>query len=110
MIILIVDDEPGSRLMVSSAVRKLGHAVVEAEDGEDGWERFQADGPDVVITDWAMPGIGGTELTRRIRSLEGGGYTYIMVLSARADEHAQRDAVRAGADDVLAKPLDPAEL
>ncbi|MDA0174099.1 response regulator [Solirubrobacter taibaiensis] len=110
MNILIVDDEPGSRLMVSSAVRRLGHEVVEAEDGSDGWQRFQAGRPEVVITDWAMPGIDGTELTRRIRSLEGGGYTYIMVLSARADEHAQRDAVRAGADDVLAKPLDPAEL
>ena len=67
-------------------------------------------GPKCVITDWAMPGFDGTELTARIRSLEGGGYTYIMVLSARADEYAQRDAVRAGADDVLAKPLDPAEL
>src|SRR6478735_1567525 len=96
--------------MVSSAVRKLGHAVVEAEDGDEGWQRFQAGRPEVVITDWAMPGFDGTELTRRIRSLEGGGYTYIMVLSARADEHAQRDAVRAGADDVLAKPPDPAEL
>ena len=108
--ILIVDDEPGSRLMVSSAVRRLGHEAVEAEDGDDGWQRFEAGRPEVLITDWSMPGIDGTELTRRIRSLEGGGYTYIMVLSARADEHAQRDAVRAGADDVLAKPLDPAEL
>ena len=110
MNILIVDDEPGSRLMVSSAVRRLGHEAVEAEDGNDGWQRFQAGRPEVLITDWSMPGIDGTELTRRIRSLEGGGYTYIMVLSALADEHAQRDAVRAGADDVLSKPADPAEL
>ncbi len=43
-------------------------------------------------------------------SIEGGGYTYIMVLTARADEDASREAVRAGADDVLAKPPDPAEL
>ena len=110
MNILIVDDEPGSRLMVSSAVRRLGHEAVEAEDGNDGWQRFQAGRPEVLITDWSMPGIDGTELTRRIRSLEGGGYTYIMVLSARADEHAQRDAVRAGADDVLSKPLEPVQL
>lgn len=96
--------------MVASAVRRLGHEVVEAEDGEDGWRRFGAERPQVVITDWAMPGLDGTELTSRIRALESGGYTYVMVLSARADEHAQRDAVRAGADDVLAKPADPAEL
>jgi two-component system chemotaxis response regulator CheY len=108
--ILIVDDEPGTRLMVASAVRRLGHEVVEAEDGDDGWARFAGEHPQVVITDWAMPGLDGTQLTARIRSIAGGGYTYIMVLSARADEHAQREAVRAGADDVLAKPLDPAEL
>ncbi len=63
-----------------------------------------------MITDWAMPGLDGTELTARVRSVAGGGYTYIMVLSARVDEQASREAVRAGADDVLAKPPDPAEL
>jgi CheY-like chemotaxis protein len=108
--ILIVDDEPGTRLTVASVVRRLGHEVVEASDGADGWRRFSQDRPQVVITDWAMPGLDGTELTRRIRALAGGDYTYIMVLSARADEDAQRDAVRAGADDVLVKPPDPAEL
>lgn len=110
MKILIVDDEPGTRLMVASTVRRLGHEVVEAEDGNHGWRQFDAERPDVLITDWAMPGIDGTELTSRVRAVEGGGYTYIMLLSARADEHASRDAVRAGADDVLAKPPDPAEL
>lgn len=110
MKILIVDDEPGTRLMVASAVRRLGHEVVEAEDGTDGWRRFEREQPDVMITDWAMPGLDGTELTTRVRGLENGTYTYIMVLSARADELAQRDAVRAGADDVLVKPADPAEL
>ena len=94
MKILIVDDEPGTRLMVASAVRRLGHAVVEAEDGDEGWQRFQAGRPEVVITDWAMPGIDGTELTARIRVARGRRYTYIMVLSARADEHAR--ATRCG--------------
>ncbi len=96
--------------MVASAVRRLGHEVIEAEDGDDGWRRCAVERPHVVITDWAMPGLDGIQLTARIRSIEDGSYTYIMMLSARADEHAQREAVRAGADDVLAKPPDPAEL
>src|SRR5690242_14288209 len=96
--------------MVAAMIRRLGHEVVEAEDGNDGWRRFEAERPEVVITDWAMPGLDGTELTARVRAIEGGGYTYIMILSARADEQASRDAVRAGADDVLAKPPDAAEL
>jgi CheY-like chemotaxis protein len=109
MEILIVDDEPGTRLMVAAAVERLGHRVTQAQDGTEGWRAFQARQPEVVISDWAMPGLDGTELTARIRGVEG-GYTYIMILTARADEDAARDAVRAGADDVLAKPPDPAEL
>ena len=72
MKILIVDDEPGTRLMVASAVRRLGHDIVEAEDGTDGWRRFEREQPDVMITDWAMPGLDGTELTTRVRANESG--------------------------------------
>src|SRR5262245_28202582 len=109
MKILIVDDEPGTRLMVATAVERLGHAVLQAQDGNEGWEAFALHRPEVVITDWAMPGLNGTALSGRIRAAKG-GYTYIMLLTARADEDASREAVRAGADDVLAKPPDPAEL
>ena len=109
MKILIVDDEPGTRLMVATAVERLGHDAVQAEDGEEGWRVFAAERPEVVITDWAMPGLDGTGLVARIRAVEG-GYTYLMLLSGRVDEGASREAVRAGADDVLAKPPDPAEL
>lgn len=109
MKILIVDDEPGTRLMVATAVQRLGHSVLQAADGEEGWQAFALHRPEVVITDWAMPGIDGTELTRRIRATEA-AYTYIVVLTARADEDAAREAAQAGADDVMSKPPVPAEL
>jgi diguanylate cyclase (GGDEF)-like protein len=109
MKILIVDDEPGTRLMVAAAVERLGHRALQAESGAEGWSAFQTFHPEVVVTDWAMPELSGTELAARIRAGEA-SYTYIMVLSGRADETASREAVQAGADDVLAKPLDPAEL
>jgi CheY-like chemotaxis protein len=107
--ILIVDDEPATRLVVATAVQRLGHTPLQAEDGDEGWQAFSLHRPQVVITDWAMPGLDGTELSGRIRAAEQ-GYTYIMLLSAQADENASRDAMLAGADDVLAKPPDPAEL
>jgi diguanylate cyclase (GGDEF)-like protein len=110
MHILIVDDEPGTRLMVASAVERLGHRAEQAVDGRDGWLRFQRERPDVVITDWVMPGMDGTELARRIRAGAEPGYAFVMVLTGRADEGTAREAIRAGADDVLTKPLDPAEL
>jgi diguanylate cyclase (GGDEF)-like protein len=108
--ILIVDDEPGTRLTVTAAVERLGHRAAQAADGVEAWTAFQRDRPQVVITDWDMPGIDGTELARRIRADNEPTYTFVMVLTGRADEHAAREAMRAGADDVLAKPLDPAEL
>jgi PleD family two-component response regulator len=109
MNILIVDDEPGTRLMVASVIERLGHRVLQASDGAEGWAAFETFRPEVVITDWAMPEFTGTELAARIRAAEG-DYTYIMVLTGRADEGGSREAMRAGADDVLAKPADPAEL
>ena len=57
-----------------------------------------------MITDWAMPGMDGTELAARIRAAPRRGYTYVMILTGRADESASREAMQAGADDVLAKP------
>jgi CheY-like chemotaxis protein len=107
--ILIVDDEPGTRLLVVAAVERLGHRVLQAADGEEGWGAFKLFRPQVVIADWSMPGMTGTELAARIRAEET-GYTYVLVLSGRADEAASREAVQAGADGVLAKPPDPAEL
>jgi diguanylate cyclase (GGDEF)-like protein len=109
MKILIVDDEAGTRLMVATAVEQLGHRAIQAADGDEGWQAFELHRPEVVITDWAMPGLDGTQLIGRIRA-SSGDYTYTMLLSGRVDEGASREAMRAGADDVLGKPPDPAEL
>jgi two-component system chemotaxis response regulator CheY len=107
--ILIVDDEPGTRLLVTEALQRLGHTVLQAGDGDEGMRAYTFHHPDVVITDWAMPGLDGTALTAQIRAA-GDDSTYVMLLSARADDAALREAVQAGADDVLAKPPNPAEL
>jgi len=110
MDILVVDDDPATRLTVASAVERLGHRAIPAADGREGWSLFESERPSVLITDWAMPGLDGTELTRRVRADPGPRYTFVMVLTGEADESAARDAMRAGADDVIVKPLDPAEL
>ncbi len=109
MKILIVDDEAGTRLMVATAIERLGHVAIQTADGDEGWAAFEFHRPEVVITDWSMPGLDGTQLIGRIRGT-GGDYAYIMLLSGRVDEGASREAMRAGADDVLHKPPDPAEL
>src|SRR3954451_16928563 len=110
MNILIVDDDPGTRLTTAAAVERLGHTAVQAADAEEALRRFSETLPDVVVTDWDMPGMNGTQLTARIRAQPAPGYTYVILLTGRADEAAARAAVEAGADDVLGKPLDASEL
>ena len=90
MDVLIADDDPGTRLLVSAAVEQLGHRCTVAEDGSEAWRRYQELLPDVVITDWQMPGMDGTELAEAIRGLPGAPYAYVVVLTGAADEDAAR--------------------
>jgi CheY-like chemotaxis protein len=109
MKILIVDDDPGTRLTVATTVERLGHRALQAADGGEAFNAVEMFRPEVVITDWEMPGLSGSELAARIRAAEA-DYTYIMLLTGRADDDASREAVQLGADDVLAKPPDAAEI
>ena len=110
MDVLIADDDPGTRLLVSAAVQQLGHRCSVAEDGTEAWRRFQDELPEVVITDWQMPGMDGTALAKAIRGHGGSPYAYVVVLTGAADETAARLTMEAGADDLLLKPLDIAQL
>ena len=110
MDVLIADDDAGTRLLVSAAVERLGHRCTVAEDGSEAWSRYRELLPDVVITDWQMPGMDGTELAEAIRGHREAAYAYVIVLTGAADEDAARRTMEVGADDLLLKPLDLAQL
>ena len=111
MKILIVDDEPGTRLMVAAAVERLGHRALQAADGAEALAALPAAArPEVVITDWAMPGIDGTELAARIRAAEARLHVHHGPDRRAPTRPRRARRCSAGADDVLAKPPDPAEL
>jgi diguanylate cyclase (GGDEF)-like protein len=110
MDVLIADDDAGTRLLVTSAVERFGHRCTIAEDGNEAWRLYQEALPEVVITDWQMPGMDGTALAKAIRAHSSSSYAYVMVLTGAADEDSARAAMEAGADDLLLKPLDAAQL
>jgi diguanylate cyclase (GGDEF)-like protein len=110
MRILVVDDDPSSRLDVCSALDKLGYDAVEADDGEGAWEAHSTQHADVVICDRAMPGVDGLELVRRIRASTDPEYTYVVLLTTVAERTAVLEGMEAGADEYLIKPVDPFEL
>lgn len=108
MRVLIAEDDPTSLLILRKAVENLGHECLEACDGDAAWEQYLAEFPDVVITDWMMPGIDGSEVVRRIR--EQPRYCYVVMLTALdGDAHAHA-GMSAGADGYLGKPLDITQL
>ncbi len=105
--ILVVDDELQITRMLRMALQSSGYAVETAPNGQEGLRKFEAHRPDLVITDLAMPGMDGLELTRRIRQ---SAQTPIIVLSVRDADAVKVQALDEGADDYLTKPFSMPEL
>ncbi|MBL9204356.1 MAG: response regulator [Opitutaceae bacterium] len=112
MKILAVEDDTSSRKILTQALVRLGHEVIEASNGEDALKLLdETDPPRVVVSDWTMPKMDGLELVRSVRSRLNTDYTYFILLTARtADDTNQRESIEAGVDDFLTKPVDLTEL
>jgi DNA-binding response OmpR family regulator len=109
--ILAVEDDILARKIICRSLRRLGHEVIEAADGEEAWTHLQSGGVRVVVCDWMMPRLDGLELCRRIRARMGTEYVYFILLTGNsASDENQRTAAEAGVDDFLTKPLDPQEM
>jgi signal transduction histidine kinase len=108
--VLIAEDDPVSRRLLQSHLEKWGHEVVAARNGVEAWERFQAGGFHIVISDWMMPELDGLELIRRIRAGRHPGYVYAILLTARSQKEDVIEGMEAGADDFVTKPFDREEL
>ncbi len=104
---LVVDDEPGLVEIVSAYLAREGFAVESAADGEQAVELARRDAPDVIVLDLGLPGIDGIEACRQIRGFSD---AYIVMLTARAEEHEKIAGLSTGADDYLTKPFAPGEL
>jgi two-component system sensor histidine kinase EvgS len=106
--ILVVDDYPANRLLLSRQLSYLGHRVVLAEDGAQGLEQWRGQGFDLVITDCNMPVLSGYELTGAIREQErvqGLSSTLILGFTANAQAEEKARCQAAGMDDCLFKPI-----
>jgi diguanylate cyclase (GGDEF)-like protein len=108
--ILIVDDSPTPRLILSRELQGLGHECVVAEDGNRALELLRSFGPDVIVSDWMMPGMDGDELCRRVRADPSATYVYFILLTSLDDRASVVKGMEAGADDHLAKTFERAEL
>jgi len=111
MKILIAEDEPISRRVLQTNLKKWDYEVVTCEDGAQAWEMLQdPKAPLLVILDWMMPYIDGIDLCRRVRQLPHGALAYIILLTAKTEKADIIQGLSAGANDYATKPCDPDEL
>lgn len=108
--VLIVDDEPDIREIISYNLLREGYSIETAKDGIEALEKAQANPPDLVILDIMMPKMNGVEVCRILRSQVKFHDTFIIFLTAMSDEKSQIEGLETGADDYVNKPLSPKVL
>jgi len=109
--VLVADDNPTNREVVGKILERSGHAVTLVGDGERTLDAVERDAHDIVILDRNMPGMGGMEALQALRLMTRGRERLpVIMLSADVTPEAKREALEAGADAFLAKPIEALRL
>src|SRR5919112_851762 len=106
--LLIVDDEPGMRQLLSHVFGRAGHSVRAAENGAKALELLKQEPADLIVSDVKMPDMNGIELLRRVREFSPD--VSVVMMTAFATVETAREAFKLGADDFIQKPFDVDEL
>lgn len=110
MKILVADDSPAVRRMVSARLIADGHEVVEAEDGKGALALALEDPPDAMVLDKVMPKLDGFEVVRQLREHDETRDLPIVMLTGRSGEDDVLDGLELGVDEYMPKPFSPREL
>lgn len=109
-LVLVVEDDPASRLLMTRVLEGSGYRVITAANGEDALASVAAQRPDLVILDIGLPGMDGIEVCARLRADDANATLPILMLTARVQLDDVVTGLEAGADDYLAKPFRQPEL
>lgn len=104
-LILVVDDDRGTRLIMRKALEQSGFDIMEAENGREALDAFEASQPDLVLLDVSMPQMNGFEVCRRLRTHPTGVTVPIVIITVKDDFDAIAEAYDSGATDFIAKPI-----
>lgn len=108
--VLIADDQPSLRLLVSATLAAEDLEVVEAADGDEAWHMMRACQPELALLDVQMPGRDGLELSRAIRADKELAAMHIILLTSKALAADVEAGLAAGANRYMTKPFSPLEL
>ena len=107
--VLVVDDEPAVRGMLTVTLEMAGFEVTEAESASSALNEIADSIPDLMLIDWMMPQVSGLELCRRLRRNPDTAGIPLILLTAREEENAKITGLEV-ADDYITKPFSPREL
>ena len=108
--VLLVEDTEDNRFMMRRLLEMAGYGVVEATNGEEAVRFAQSERPDLILMDLSLPVIDGLAATRAIRKLDGLSKTPIIAVSAHDTSDFQAEALSAGCDSYITKPIDFSQL
>ncbi|WP_298916112.1 SpoIIE family protein phosphatase [uncultured Roseobacter sp.] len=109
-LVLVVDDSRLQRKILTSTLSRWGYEVMEADSGEAAMAACAVRRPELVLSDWMMPGMSGIEFCKAFRELSGEDYSYFILLTSKSEKNDVAEGLDAGADDFLTKPVDGNEL
>tara|TARA_A100001015_G_scaffold205624_1_gene229892 strand:+ start:105 stop:800 length:696 start_codon:yes stop_codon:yes gene_type:complete len=108
--VLVVEDDKDIQEIIEYNFTSEGYEVITCSDGEDAINLIRHETPDLVILDWMLPNLSGSEILRQVRSSKKIRKTPIIMLTARTEEIDKLKAFDTGADDYITKPFSNAEL
>ncbi|MGB3178381.1 MAG: SpoIIE family protein phosphatase [Albidovulum sp.] len=108
--VMVVDDSRMQRKILCSQLARAGFSVIEAASGGEALELCRAELPDLVISDWMMPGMSGIEFCQALRSKVNARYIYFILLTSKSESAEIARGLDGGADDFLTKPVSGDEL
>jgi CheY-like chemotaxis protein len=108
--VLVVEDFADNRFMMRRLLEMSGYHVLEAVDGKEAVDIAESSRPDLILMDLSLPRLDGLDATRRIRELDGLSRIPIVAVSAHDTNDFHSDALAAGCDEYVTKPIDFDEL
>lgn len=108
--ILVVEDNPDNRVLITDVLTSLSYEVIVAGDGEEGVAKAGSEHPDLILMDLSLPQVDGWTATRRIKAVPALNHITIIALTAHAMVGDREKAIEAGCDDYVSKPIDLREL
>ena len=107
MRLLIAEDNPSDRIILANLIKRLGHDVIQATDGQQAVDLFVEHRPDILLLDVLMPNKNGIQAAREIRHMAGEDLVPIIFLTSLNEASDLAECLEAGGDDFLTKPYNP---